>query len=206
MGTVAGILEWYERTTWLRALVQLPPGGGSVDVLLAGKASALNQQRVMQLIELVNAQLEQVKEDQLNKEYLASDEFFDVFRTAAEIVAHSTSNEKRQLVAAYLAGQIRGRPVTDLGAQVLEDLRFLQPIHLQVLAVLPMKGSQGVSKRQVPDGIQEMPIDVYEKTMSDLERYGFIRYNTDGIGTIGGGGGHWETTEYVRIFREHVRL
>lgn len=205
MVDIGKYLEWYERATWLRALVQLPPGGGSVDVVLAGKAAALNQQRVEELLSEVSSRLETQDEMKLDKHFLTSEEFFEVFRTAAEIVARSASAEKRRVVAAYLSDTIANAVVTDLSNQVLEDMRFMQPVHLQVLAALPAVANQVVSKVNPPEQLQKMPASVYEKTMSDLERYGFIRYNTSGIGTLGGGGGHWETTDYIRVFREHVK-
>jgi hypothetical protein len=147
---IDGILEKYERATWLRALVQLPPGGGSVDVLLAGRASTLNQQRVEELIANVSMRIDRLSGEQLKREFLASDEFFEIFRTAAEVVAHTASAEKRLIVSDYLSGTIYNGVVTDLGAQVLEDLKFMQSVHLQVLVALPAISNQGVSKQRPP--------------------------------------------------------
>lgn len=197
------LLNWYEGATWLRALVQLPPGGGSVDVLLAGKATELNQKRLNELIEDVNRRV-QALEGALPVELLQSEVFFEVFRTAAEIVARSADPRKREVVAEYLSGMIRNGVVTDLGAQVLEDLRFLQPLHFQVLAALSPVANSPVSKQHPPESLASMPVEVYEKAMSDLDRLGFLRYNTAGIGAFGGGGGHWETTDYVRVFRQYI--
>ncbi len=205
MSKISKLLQLYEKSSWLRAIVQLPPGGGSIDTLLAGKAAGINQKRVEELLENVNYQIEALDGNKINKSFLESEEFFEIFRTAAEIAARSANKEKRRLVAAYLSGAVRNGSITDLSTQILEDMRSMQPTHFQLLAILPIDADQGVNKKLPPEALREMPKEVYEKGMADLERYGFIRYNTAGIGTLGGGGGHWETTKYVRIFREHVQ-
>jgi len=205
MTGVTKLLKWYEEAIWIRALVQLPPGGGSIDVLLSGKAASINQQRLDELLEEISTHLERLGEEKLNKDFLASEEFFEIFRTAAEIVAHSANAEKRQLVAAYLSGTISNSVITDLSSQVLEDIRLMQPIHFQVLLALPIEENQSVSKQKPLQSIAAMPISVYEKAMSDLEKLGFICFNNNGIGGFGGGGGGWVTTGYVHIFREHIQ-
>lgn len=186
--------------------MQLIPGGvgSAFDVLLVGKANAINQKRFTELVSNVQTLLDRADATDLNNEFLNSEECFEIFRASAEIAARSADAKKREIVAHYLSGIIRAGVITDLSSQVLEDLRFLQPIHLQVLAALPITANEGVDKQHPPKAIENMPLNVYEKAISDLERFGFIRYNTTGIGTFGGGSGHWETTEYVRTFREHI--
>lgn len=65
----------------------------------------------------VNQRLESL--EQLNEEFLGSEEFFELFRRTAEIVAHSSSAQKRRLLADYLAGRVQGAGITDIGLQVL---------------------------------------------------------------------------------------
>lgn len=204
MSRFDSIVVWYEKATWLRALVQIPPGGGSVDVLLAGRSASLNQQRLDELIRGVNQRLELL--EHLNEKFLGSEEFFELFRRTAEIVAHSASAEKRRLLADYLAGRVQGAGITDIGLQVLEDLRLMQPVHIKVLTILPHTEEAAVDMRQPTTALPNMPHFVYEKVMSDLERLGFLRYSAAGIGAYGGGNGRWETTGYVRVFFEHIGL
>ena len=201
---VDGFLRAYEGATWLRALVQTLPGGSSIDVILAGRATSVNQRRLIELIDNVEKRVSKLATTELDKAFLETDEFFEVFRATAEIAAHSANEQKRAVLADYLAGIVEAGELTDLRAQVLEDLRSLQPIHLRVLASLPREVNKAVSRR-IPSGdVSNMPPAVYEKAMSDLERFGFLRYNTAGIGTYGGGSGHWETTDYVGVFLESV--
>ena len=178
MNKISKKIEAYENATWFRALVQLAPcgAGGAVDVLLSGKSAAINQRRVNKLLEEISTQIEELSDEKLNKQFLASDEFFEIFRTSAEIAAHSSDADKRKTVAAYLSGRVRCGVLTNLSAQVLEDIRSMQPIHFQVLAVLPPASSQVVNKTRPSEALMDMPAEVYEKCMSDLERFGFIRY------------------------------
>jgi len=200
------MLKAYGNAPWLRALVQLVPGGAGscVDVLISNKLTEINQKRVEGLFEDVSVQLEDLGEKKLNKQFLSSEEFIEIFRASVEIVARSADANKRKIISDYLAGIVRCENITDLSGQVLEDIRSLQPVHLQVLAILPSASDTKVDKAHPPEALDGMPAVVYEKCMNDLERFGFLRYSTEGVGTLNGGSGQWETTAYVKIFCEHV--
>lgn len=203
MSSTQKILIWYEQATWLRALLQVPPGGASLDILLTGKAAQINQRRLNELIENIESRVRML-EKPLSPKFLQSENFFELFRTAAEIVCRSASHEKRSIVADCLAGAIQVETVTDLRLQVMEDLRSMHMMHIQVLTAIPKIKGQEVSKTQKPESLQNMPEEVYEKAIADLERYGFIRLNTAGIGNFGGGSGRWQTTSYVPIFHSQI--
>lgn len=101
-------LTGYEKEPILRALIQfLFPFGGPTDFLLAWKATNSYQRRVQALLESVVLSVSNLEERTLNKEFLYSEEFFELLGTCIEIVARTVSENKRRHVAAFLVGTIK---------------------------------------------------------------------------------------------------
>ena len=201
------ISESYELLPWVRAVVQaIPSVGGSLDVILSSRATKINHERFEKMVSDVDHCLTQLGSTAYITQFLATDEYFEIFRRCTEIVVRNSNENKRKIVAGFLARTISANLIDDLSGQILEDLNVLQPIHLQALQFLPIKAGIRISKSVPPESLSTMSAAVFEKSMSDLERMGFIRFSNSGIGTYGGGTGGWETTEYVRIFREHIGL
>lgn len=197
------LVDGYDRRVLLRLVVQAIPGGSTVDAVIAGKASQLSQERFDELVSHVSTELEHLDKQKLDIKFLASEEFFEIFRSTAEIVARTVNKEKRRILGDYLAGVAQLSTIGDLEAQVLEDLRNLQPLHLIVLASLP-KGAGKPIQNSAPPELGHLEKGAYAKAISDLERFGFIRYDTINIGVIGSSGGIWSTTEYQDIFWQRV--
>ena len=199
-------LQWYDQQPWLRAIVQAIPGvGGSIDTLLAWRGSNTNQKRIEELLKDISERLSGVEDASLPKSFLGSDEFFELFRTIAEVVARSASEKKRRTAADFLAGIIMRSTITDLSQQMAEDLRMLQELHLQILAALPDEPGSSINRDKPPPRISDMDVGIYRKGLADLERLGLIFFNNKGIGLYGGGGGRWETTQYLTKFKEALK-
>lgn len=198
------MLVEYEKSYLLRALVQTVPYAGSIDMLLAGKAAEINKRRFDELLSDIAQRLDVMDQSMVRHEYLASEDFFDLLRLAVEVVVKCTDDAKRKLVADFLVGNAIAPEPNDLSFQVVEDLRVLQPFHLQVLKELPEDANAGVNRLTPPEAIHWMDHAVYQKAISDLERLGFVRYDEAGIGTWNGGSGKWVTTPYLGVFRRAI--
>lgn len=195
------MLTEYEKSYFFRAIVQAVPYGGSLDTLLAGKAAEINKRRFDELMSNLSQRLDLLDQSMIRHEYLGSEEFFDLLRSAVEVVIKCTDEGKRKLVADFLVGDAINSEPNDLGFQVIEDLRVLQAFHLQVLKEMPNGEGVEVNRLTPPESLHGMDSAVYEKAISDLERLGFVRYDEAGIGTWGGGSGKWVTTPYLKVFR-----
>ena len=203
-GSFQKIIAWYEKQPWLRAVVQAAYLGPA-DTLLAGIAAKRNQSRLDELLSNVTNRLSRLEESQLNQEFLRSEEFFEIFRTCVEAVTRSSSVEKRKIVAGYLAGTIERGIIRNLSQEIAEDLKQLQPLHLQIISALPKESGSEVGFNLPLTGLEEMPHGVYNKGLSDLLRYGFLHpISTSTLNVMGAGGASFETTEYVEIFKKEV--
>lgn len=194
----------YEKSYFFRAIVQAVPHGGSVDTLLAGRAAEINKRRLEELMSNLSQRLDVMNQSVIRHEYLASEEFFDLLRSAVEVVIKCSDGGKRQLVSDFLVGNVINPVPNDLSFQVVEDLRVLQPFHLAVLKEMPDDAGIGVDRLNPPVALHRMDTAVYQKAISDLERLGFVRYDEAGIGTFGGGSGKWVTTPYLDVFRRTI--
>jgi len=99
--------EAYARNTALRAAVNLIPGiGGSLDVLFASKAQSVVQNRLMQFLEELRKEMNSVKEEMVDKQYLESEEWLDLVLRALEAATRTRRIEKISLYAKVLRGAV----------------------------------------------------------------------------------------------------
>ena len=206
----------YQNEPALRVLIQLLPRGGMVDFLLSQKATNLYQQRVLALFESLISNMSNLEEQTLRKDFLFSEEFIELFETCVEIVARSANENKRKHVAAFLEGTIKSGKTQDLSHQIANDLRDLQDFHLRFLASIPdslvsnvLATSDERAASRVIDlhklrEIMGMDWAVLSKARADLERMGFIRYDSEATGWAGGDIGNYRTTGYFKVFRESL--
>lgn len=132
----------------------------------------------------------------LDKDFLNSPEFLELLERSIEINAKTSSDIKRKLVADYLSGVIETSVINDIHGQLLEDLNSLQEFHLQIIATLPDKAWTEIQKSEQ---LSNMPDYIFEKALSDLERFGFLVsksvWDDDGINSK-------FTTEYLVKFKK----
>ena len=134
------------------------------------KAAKIKEARVQALLSDISARIAQLDEIKLNKEYLSSEGFFEIFRDALEIVGKSSDDGKRSLIADYLVGRATIETSSDFDDQVLTDLRDLKPFHLKIIRILNDSVGSGVNMNTPPEVIHNMDKMLYKKGMSDLLR------------------------------------
>jgi predicted RNA-binding protein with EMAP domain len=216
-GLVDRMLAWYGSQPWLRAVIQaIPYGGGPADTLLAWRALNLNKRRVEELFGNISERLSSVEESSLDKEFLQSEQFFDLLRNCADIVAKTSSEYKRKHVADFLAGTIVRGQVHDLSQQIAEDLRVIQDFHLRIITSLPRSLIPNVlrtegerEKDKIIDfhklrEIVGMEWGMFNKSISDLERFGFIRYTSEATSWVDGDIRTCRPTHYLAVFNNEV--
>ena len=130
------LIQKYEGNTVLRVIINLIPYvGGSLDVALS-KWSQIRQRRVEELLGATSEELQGVQEDAIKKEYLESEEFYDL---VYQIVNHALANrcpETRRAYAKVVKTAILNEETTsnleDLIRQIEEikekDIYFLRAI------------------------------------------------------------------------------
>lgn len=94
----------YEENILLRVFVTLIPGiGGATDLVLAGEGQRIFKERMVRLFESVKEQAEGIEERMIDKQYIESEEYFDLLIKAFDTAAKTRSRDKIQLCARILA-------------------------------------------------------------------------------------------------------
>ncbi|MCF8074278.1 MAG: hypothetical protein K9K69_18010 [Desulfarculaceae bacterium] len=93
----------YVERQWLQALiVSIPTFGGALDLLLSVKGREIVKKRFERFFHELKEEAKKIAEDKVDKDYLNSEEFYDLVREAMEAAAKSREQEKLQLIARAL--------------------------------------------------------------------------------------------------------
>lgn len=94
------ISEDYSNNPVLRSLINLIPYvGGAIDVLITTKIQEISWKRLNNYLDLLQKQFENVNESKIDKDYLQSEEFYDLFLQTARASTRTRSEEKTKLFA-----------------------------------------------------------------------------------------------------------
>jgi hypothetical protein len=123
-------IEKYSENALLRASISAIPFIGSpFDVFLATKAQKIVNDRIMNLFNELKEEMNKLEDSVVDKEYINSEEFIDLFIKTIEAAAKTRSNEKIKLYAKLLKGAVK-----------FQDRKKYSPEeYLQVLSELIIK-------------------------------------------------------------------
>lgn len=126
--------EQYADLTILRSLISaIPYIGGSIDVLLSGKASKIQSERIMKALELLKSEFETVSEHMIDSKYLESEEFYDILIHFFEKIVRTNSKNKIQYYVKILKSDILKFKTNTESSSLLETLSELS--NLEVLCL-----------------------------------------------------------------------
>ncbi|MFI5252489.1 MAG: hypothetical protein ACHQQQ_08690 [Bacteroidota bacterium] len=124
--------EKYAKKTGLRIVVGLIPRiGGSLNILLTSRAQRLTQERFGSLLLKLASQLEAIDEDKIYKQFLDSEEWFDLIFRAFEKAIRTRSAEKIQLYSKILIGALINPDNREHSESFLDVLAELSEIEVR---------------------------------------------------------------------------
>lgn len=113
-----GFIQKYEGKTVLRVIINLIPYvGGSLDVALS-RWSQIKQKRMDDLLDAISEELKGVQEDSIKKEYLNSEDFYDL---VYQIVNNALANRCPETRRAY-AKVVKAAVLNEETTANLEDI------------------------------------------------------------------------------------
>jgi len=123
-------IEKYSENALLRASISAIPFIGSpLDVFLATKIQKIVNDRIMNLFNELKEEMNTLESKIVDKDYIDSEEFFDLFIKTIEMTAKTRSKEKVKLYAKLLKGAVK-----------FQDRKKYSPEeYLQVLSELTIK-------------------------------------------------------------------
>ena len=137
MTSIQDLIQKYEGNTVLRVIVNLIPYvGGSLDVALS-RWSQIKQRRIDELLSAISGQLQGIQEEAINKEYLESEEFYDLVYQIVNYALASRCQETRRAYAKVVKTAILNEETTanleDIIRQIEgikeKDIYFLRAVN-----------------------------------------------------------------------------
>ena len=201
---VATVVDGYADNLPLRTLVQLVPGiGGTLDMLMSERGSALRWERVEHTISALRERLDGVE----NLTIPTEDELFDLAGRALESAARTRHSEKRVLFARILAHQITegaDAAEAEVAVRMIDSLDAIQvevlgatlsaplcdePFQgLRVVALEdPRPGAQGQRPLIISGALPHRPPEILRYALAELMSRGLLkdegigRYDTRGM-------------------------
>lgn len=99
--------EKYSNNSLIRgAICAIPHIGGLIDIIMSTRGSKIRQGRIQQYIDLLKSQFNELSEKVISKEYLDSEEFFDLIISSFEIAARTRGENKRKLLSAVVKNSV----------------------------------------------------------------------------------------------------
>ena len=96
--------EKYVNATVIRVgISSIPYIGGSLDILFSAKGNELIQERIQSFLEYLDKEMQKIKEDKIDKDYIQSESWFDLVYISFDEVRKTRLKEKHKLFAKILA-------------------------------------------------------------------------------------------------------
>lgn len=134
-------IEKYSNSFPLRAITTfLIPGGALFDLMATDLGSKISQQRFLKYLEELKIQLNDIDENTVNKEFLKSEEFYDVFSKAAKNAVQERFSVKIKAYALIVKESISGELTVNNfdsndAERFIEIVSVLNPMDLKIAQV-----------------------------------------------------------------------
>lgn len=202
----------YSANTPIRILISnfLPIIGPSIDIALSTYADDIYKKRVDKSLEILNKTLEHLQMESIDKKFLQSESFFDVFRLYFEKAIKTRQEKKVHYYAQLLVETIKEPNFIELSEQAVEKISALTLKDLLVVKHMYDKNSanselfadpsnigpgDSLSMKKIPNNLpevedflgQNITKEDIELSMHNLISVGFVREFSGGAGVYRGG-------------------
>ncbi len=197
--------EYYEHSVIPRAAVAaIPYIGGTLDILLSGYAARRWQKKVASMFEELGSNLAKITENQVNKEFINSEEFESLIIRVIQALQTTHEREKISYFANILSKVVTTELLQNEKAQRYIGLvDELTGLHIRILKTFADRPREVMDASTIADmiGGDFQEIQAY---CSDLEAHSLL-YNPT-IGTYGGGGGRYRIHPSAIPFLEFLNV
>lgn len=159
--------EVYSENTALRAVINgIPYIGGSLDVLLSSKGQKIVQDCVIQILDNLKIEMDCIQKSMIDKEYLESEEWFDLIVRGIEAATRTRDKEKIRLYAKVLRGAVTIQDREEFSPEeYLSILTELTPREIEVARVIYEQsqrtpntdGLQWIREKKLPELSERCP-------------------------------------------------
>lgn len=210
---ISDIISKYSENPALRIITNtLPVIGPPIDLALSTYAEEIYKSRLEKIIEILHKEINQLKEEKINKEFIESEAFFDIFLLYLEKGIKTRQGKKVQYYARILMGAIERPKTIEQSEQEIEKISELSLTDLLVVKYMydenckdpelfenpdeTISGSKLMKNipNNIPkvDDFEKVGIKGMEKTgiqisVNNLSSVGFVKEYSGSAGNYGGG-------------------
>ena len=200
--SLSAAFQKYSELTLLRAAIAaIPYIGGPIDILLSSKASKITQRRLGEFIDFVTAEMAKLDQQTIDREFIESEEFYDLLMKAFDRSIRTRSTEKKRVYARILrAGVESGGADSTTAEDYLDIVAELSEAEIVIARKLYdrmrlnpkwIEGRQynWASKRGLEDMHNEgvVPRADYDYVLLRLQRVGLLKEQTGAFLNYEGG-------------------
>lgn len=203
----------YTDNLGLRAYIQMIPiVGGSVDLLLTSKWHKISQKRLEIFIEAVTEEFALIEETKVDRQFLETEEFFDLVIKALNLVIKTRSSEKIKLYAKILQGSLTKSNSTfhaEDYLNVLEELTEKELVFAKCFYELKSKNEPYLKDDQNDISYTSMSFLNVSKEEAQfffqrLEKVGLVKELVGSF--IGYGGGVYNITDLFNALMDYLSI
>jgi len=158
--------------------------------------------RLLDFTKQLSQNIERFK-DEIDKEFVKTDEFAYLFEQTYKLVLENYQKEKLDSLLALLVNSLRGRDLkADTTEYYLKKIETLSPLHLSLLRFLSFPvdcfAELGIKPEDIKDHdfsrtlqayFRDVPLDVLKGVFGDLYQMGFTNTDRSIFGTLTAGSG-----------------
>lgn len=136
---IGTILEKYSDNTHIRLAVRtlIPYLGDGLDFVFSEGAAKIRAERLNLLLSELEKRLTEIEESKIDKEFLASEEFYEIFTKTMDTAIRTYRKEKIAYLALFLKNSVKKEnSETYYKERVLRIIDELSPIHIQILKTI----------------------------------------------------------------------
>lgn len=199
--------EIYAENTYIRALVNaIPYIGGSLDTLFYSKGQKILEERILILLKNLKEDIELTEEKMVKKDFIDTEEFFDLIVKAINASTKTKSKEKIKLYSKVLKGSLTLEHTNEYDPYtyltIIEELSFKEIEVARCLYEL-----KEIRKYKYQDGLTNdaqilskeytnLQIDELPFLLLRVEKSGLIKEKVGSF--LGYGGGQYEITDVFK--------
>jgi len=198
-------ISTYAENTPLRIVTSfIPLFGSQIDLILSSYAENIYKKRLEKSLRTLNEEFDRLQMNSIDKDFIQSEAFFDIFRLYFEKSLRIRQEEKVGYYAKVLAHTIKTPEIVEHSEVIMEKLSQLQLQDLKVLKKMfndhkrnptlfgdPDKIVKGtLAMKVVPNNIPEIKDlnkSQVETSLSNLVSIGFVKEHVGGAAGYRGG-------------------
>jgi|AntAceMinimDraft_9_1070365.scaffolds.fasta_scaffold122079_1 hypothetical protein len=205
-------IEKYSEKILLRSAISaIPYIGNSIDIILSSRGATIIQNRILAYIEALKNQLNDLSSENVFKDYLNSEDFFDLIVKSFDIASKTSGENKIKLLSSIVKHSIK-KPSNKINEDLLYIIENLNENDIVYMLFLndnipnPPKEKirvSGLKARELHKVYPDESEDVHLFNLMKLEKLGLLHRNPSVVTEMEGI--PYNPTKYFEVLLQYLK-